>query len=542
MKRIILILSLVLVAVFVIGSLLKMGKGKEPKPVAKTATVEKGDILVAVVDSGTLDAAKVVELKSRASGRLKRLYRDEGDVVRIGELLAEIDPQETQLKVDQDSAQLRGAQSSVGRSSIEIAQRRIAARANFEQSKARLAQLELELKAQPTLTSSAVTQASSALAAARQERDRLRTSIHPNARTAASTALREAEANFANAQKEYERQLDLLEKGYVAARTVENAKLSLDLARARLDSARANFDRTDGQLALEMSKSDEDVRRAEAEYKRAMANRIQDGIKREEYLSAIQDVEKARAALQDVDVLIKSREQALATVSQLQSVVGDSQRQLRETKIFSPISGIVTKKFVQEGELVAALSGFSSGTSILRIEDRSAMLVKLNLNEIDVAKLTKGMEAKITVDAFPEASFTGIVSKIAPASNNLTAAAIGQSSQADAVVKYLVEIRLSTPDPRLRSGMSAKCSLNVINKKGVLRLPVEFIGKDAEGQFVMLAPEAQGAKSVRKKVTVGATSGSMIEIVSGLVSGQVVAKPEYKGPDRKGFMEGGMRD
>ncbi|MFN8221404.1 MAG: efflux RND transporter periplasmic adaptor subunit [Fimbriimonadales bacterium] len=503
----------------------------------KGATVEKGEIVVKVVDSGTLDAVKVVELRSRASGRLSKLLKDEGDYVKQGELIAIIDPQETELRVQQDSAQLRGAQSSVSRQGVEIAQRAVTAKASLAQAQARLSQLELELKAQPTLTSSAISQAEAAYSSALKQREQLRGSTLPNARTAAEASQREAQANFDDAQRALDRLVGLVEKGYVAERAMESARLNLDLARVRLESANANLSRVDSQQKLELSKADDAVRTAEADLKRARANGIQDQVKKREYESAVADLEKARAAMRDVDAMRFSKAQSEATVAQLGSVLSDSQRQLRETKIFSPITGVITKKFIQEGELVAALSGFSSGTAIVRIEDRTALMVKLSINEIDVAKLQLGMKAQVDVDAFPDMPLTGIVRKIAPASLNLASQSAGQSVASDNVVKYQVEIWLDKPDPKLRSGMSAKCSLETLRRENVLKLPVEYVGKDEKSSYIMLAPTGKDGKPQRKDVKVGASTGALVEIVSGASAGDKVVKPDYKGPERQGMMQ-----
>src|SRR5205823_5832479 len=89
-----------------------------------TVKVSRQDLSVKVVETGTVDAVKSVEVKSRVSGRLKRLLVDEGDHVKAGQLIAVIDPKETELAVRQQEAQLRGAVSQVKRTGIEAAQRR----------------------------------------------------------------------------------------------------------------------------------------------------------------------------------------------------------------------------------------------------------------------------------------------------------------------------------------------------------------------------------------------------------------------------------
>lgn len=507
------------------------GDDKAPK----VATVSRGDIALSVLETGTVDANKVVEVKGRVTGRLAKLLVDEGDHVTAGQLIAVIDPKETQLVVDQNAAQLRGAESTVARSQIEIAQRRVTAKASYEQAKAKVAQLQLEMRAQPTVTRSNIIAAQTNLATAVAERDRLANSANPTQRRASESALAEAKANYDNAELQYKRQSELLNKGYVSGRTVDSMKLDMDLAKVRLETAQQNLDRLDSQLQAELAKANEAVEQAQSSLRMAKANAYAPESKRQDYLTAVAEMEKARAALQDPDALEKQRETGQATVSQLQSVLNDSRRQLSETEIRAPISGVVTKKLIQVGELATGLSTFSSGSTIVKIEDRSGMRVKLDMNEIDMAKLQLGMTANVDVDAIPEKSYHGVIAKIAPSSKDSG----NSSSSSDSVVKYEVEIQLTDADAKLRTGMSAKCSVQVLSHKNVLTLPIEYVTREGKKAYVDLPSATKGGKPEHREVTVGAETGATIEIVSGLKEGDKVQKPNYNGPPRKGFMQAG---
>lgn len=521
-------------------------KGAAPKPKedtsAKFATVSRGPLQVKVVETGTIDAAKTVEVKGRVSGRLARLLVKEGDMVQKGQLIAVVDPQETELTVEQNRARLRGAQTGVDRAAIEIAQRRISAKAAYDQAVARKEQLRVELSAQPTLTRVAITQAKADLEGLFRERDRLLKNGQPNSRTAGQSSVDEAQSNYDNVKLEYDRTVELAAKGYVAGRDVDNAKLQLELASTRLRSAKDQYARLESSLTAELAKVNEQIRNAQAALVRANANSVQDRVKVEEYNSALAAVSQAGAALRDVEVLGKQREESRATVDQIRSVLSDSERQLRETEIRAPMSGIVTKKLIEEGELVTGLSTFSSGTSIVRIEDRSSMRVMLDVNEIDVARMTLGMKAEVEVDALPSEKLQGAVMKIAPSSKASGTATAAASSGTDAVVKYEVEILVTSAPGALRSGMSAKCSFFVVDRKDVLQLPAEFVGQEGDKHFVDLAlPETAKpeAKPERKTVTIGSASGSVTEITSGVNVGDKVQRPEFKGPARKGAMDFG---
>ncbi len=510
------------------------------KKVVQTATVTKGNVKVVVIENGTIDSVQSVEVKSRVTGRLAKLLVDEGDRVEKGQLIAIIDPQETEFRVRQDAAQLRGALSAASRTALEIEQRRESSRANLAQAISRVKSLELEVKSQPILTKAAIDEAQTTLDVAMEEKTRLVRSVHPTEKSQAESQVREAEANVQNAQTELNRQEELLKNGYVAIRSVETARLNVELAKSRVENAQVNLSRTPARHAVELRKADEQIASARATLSRAKANAVQNPMKEQDLLSARAEVEKARTALRDAEVLMKTREQNLASVDQLQSILDDSKRNLGETEIRAPIAGIVVKKGIQVGELATGLSSFGSGSTIVKIEDRGSMRVKLNMNEIDVAKLTLGMKATVDVDALPADQYTGKVNKIAPAS---TVSAAGAAT--DAVVRYEVEIFIDNPNERLRSGMSAKCSLAVIDRQGVLTLPVDYVKKEGRKAFAFFPPDNPKdpkAKAKQVSITIGAQSGSVLEITSGLKEGDKVVKPDYDGPDRKSFINFGGGD
>ncbi len=500
--------------------------------------VEKGDIEVDVIETGSLEAVKTVEVKSRVGGRISQLFVDEGDTVKKGDLIAIIDPQETELQVQQNKAQLKGAQSNVRRQAIEIDQRRITLKNGIEKAKLRISQLESELKAQPILTNSSIKQAETAVTSAQKSHELLTKVTQPNAKIASKNSLEDAQNNLEKAKLDELRQKELFDLGYTAKRNWEQAELQRQLASTRVTQAQDSLNRIESEQKLERDRSQEQINQAIAQLNSAKANKYQDSSKAQQLASAKADLRDAQAQLKDIDVLRESRNGSMASVEQLQSVLGDSMRQLGETEIRAPFDGLISKRDVQVGELVSALSTFSTGTPIVTLEDRGGMLVKLNINEIDVARLSKDMPADITVDAFPNETFTGYVTKVAPSFAAATPGGIG-----DAVVKYEVEVRLDGTSNKLKGGMSAKCTMKAVNKKDVLRLPLDFVGQDEQGRYVMKVIDGLDEKGQKKTervtVVVGPATGKFIEVLDGIEAGIEVKKPEYKEPDRKGMMSMG---
>src|SRR5271156_1330626 len=123
-KRII-IWSSIAAAVVVLGAagaLIAYSGGTKIDP-SKLAKVEKGDLAKSVVATGKIEPITKVEVKSKASGIVKKLYVDYGDKVKKGQVLAELDREEIQARVDQARAQLEGSSASLNgtRSDLERA-------------------------------------------------------------------------------------------------------------------------------------------------------------------------------------------------------------------------------------------------------------------------------------------------------------------------------------------------------------------------------------------------------------------------------------
>ncbi|GIV03038.1 MAG: hypothetical protein KatS3mg015_1868 [Fimbriimonadales bacterium] len=175
----------------------------------------------------------------------------------------------------------------------------------------------------------------------------------------------------------------------------------------------------------------------------------------------------------------------------------------------------------------------------MQIAQLGALQVTLNINEIDVARLEVGMPATVEIDALPDETFAGSVTRIAPASD--TSAATGQAGGGDAVVRYKVEVQLDKSDPRIRPGMSAKCTIRVDERKNVVRVPIEYVGEDDEGYFVMVRKD--GAKKAEKtRLKIGLRSSTWYEVLEGVSEGARLEKPPYTGPSRRGFMQAGPEE
>jgi HlyD family secretion protein len=493
--------------------------------------VERGDVVLTVVETGTVEPRETVEVKSRVSGRIIRLYVEEGDRVKKGDLLAEIDPEELRLQAQRAEAQLRAAEAIVARieENLRLTEGQVANA--LRQAQARYRRAKTEWETQPRLSEAMTEQARRRYETALRNRDLLVKVTHPQERVRLETERERAKAAYESDRYEYDRLKTLYEKGFVAKKEVERAESQLRSSEAQYRRVEDEWERLSARQEAERRNAEEEVALAKAALDEAVARAEVDKTKYEALQEAMAGLAQAEADTARVSMERKNLEQARAEAEQVRSQVADARRLLAETAVRAPREGIVIRKLVREGELVTALSSFTGGTPIVEIADLSVLQVKLEINEIDVAKLAVGTLADVEVDAFPEKKFRGRVTKISPASLRVPAAQ-------DVVVKYSVEVTLEDSAREVKPGMSARCSMRVAERRKVLRVPLEYIGRDERGEYVMVKLGGGRQESPEKRyVKTGLKSPTYAEIVEGVEEGTRLEKPEFTGPRRVGAFE-----
>jgi HlyD family secretion protein len=515
-----------------------------PSANERTFTVERGDITVEVSESGAVEPVRVVEIKSRVPGRIETLLVDEGAIVEQGQLLARIDPREIKQQVEQGSAQVESARASAQRARIALEMEAQQARLQLQQAQIRYEQALREAETQPTLTQAALKNAENALKSAQENLRLLREVKHPQERVELANALRDAETRLQEARRNYERLQALLEKGYVSRQQVDAAQTQLVAAESQLRNLQQRQQQLAQQHAIELENARLQVESAQSDLERARASAVQDELKRKALEAARADLENARLRLRDIEMRQLELQQARASEKQAVSQFQNLMIQLSETDVRAPIRGVVTRRYREVGELVmSGTTGFGEGTPILQVADLSQMRVRLNLNELDVAKVRVGMPVEITVDALPERKFRGVVRKIAPAAQSNPQ----QQTASLGVVKFAVEVYLNQTDDALRPGMTARCRILTAQKTNALRLPLEALGKEGDRDYVLrIIPnqtEPNGKPKTEKVfVKVGLRSASHAEILDGVREGDKVLKPPFSGPQRRQFEFGDGRE
>lgn len=411
----------------------------------KFAKVDRGDIVVPITASGLIVPEQEIEVKSEASGEVTKIHVEEGDFVRAGDLLVELDPDDEQRNVDRADAALKRARAALQQSEIAVKKAGI----STISAKARVKELEANLRI------------------AKADVDRI-------------------QAN--------PRQFSVVETVTVDAR--------YDLAEAQLESGRANVD-----------------------------------LAEEQELEAAETVKIQEAAVEDAT---KSLE--------------DARERLAETKIRSSHDALVTDVRVEPGMLVqSGTQSLTGGTAIAMLANVSSLKVVARVNEADYgrvrdispetalprmtaddlsheAELVADEEAAmlqsqvgavtLTVDAFPDEKYQGMIRRVEPQ---------GKLNPGAAVIQFDVHVLIT--DERWRElplGTQAQVEFKVESVEDALRVPAEAV-KMFEGQrgIYLRTEPVQGSNETYGKRFVpcrfGITDSEYTQLVEAIGSDELPA-------------------
>ena len=479
-----------------------------------------------ITATGQIEPLATVEVKSNVGGELKDISVDEGDRVTAGQVIAHIDAADASNTLEQSQADLDSANAKVAQAkeSLTMQQKQyssqlISAEEAVTAAKNRLTQAEAQAKLQPKLTDNNIASAQSALDAAETSYQQLKDVTIPKQILAARTALDQANANFKYAESDLQRQSELLAKGYVAKSVQEASDQRYKVAKAQLEGAQKTFDSvntdTDHDLTAAKSKKEQ----AAAALSSAEANRVQDTLKQQDVEAARITLRQAQASLDNVRATIAQEAikrsditTANAGVKRSESSLSNARTQLGYTTITAPSSGIVMKKYVEKGTVVAGGKSNSaaagSGVTLLDIADMSKIYVTVNIDETDIAQVTVGQAVEISVDAYADDLFNGHVTKIAP------------STITDQNITTIpVTVEIATTDERLKPGMNATCDFITGRTGEVVLVPNAALSVSKTTGTVLVLVKG---KPVVRQVRTGLEDNSNTQIISGLQVGEVL--------------------
>ncbi|MCW2276856.1 efflux RND transporter periplasmic adaptor subunit [Heliophilum fasciatum] len=267
----------------------------------------------------------------------------------------------------------------------------------------------------------------------------------------------------------------------------------LDGARASLASAQANLDRAKSQVAKTQVQLD-DARR-NLERQKELFN---GGIVTQAALDTAQT--NYDSIKQDYDMNVASVAAAQASVEQSRATIAQTQVDLDNTRITSPIAGTVTSKNADVGEVV------SSSTAPFVVMNLSRVEVMVNISEDDINQVRTGMPAEVTVTAAAPEPFQGQVSRMSPAADSKTK-------------MYPVWVTIDNPQGLLKPGMFAEVHLLTQVRENAVMVPSEAIAERAGKKVIYVL---DGDKAAERNVTTGQVGEKQTEITAGVQAGETI--------------------
>jgi membrane fusion protein, multidrug efflux system len=173
----------------------------------------------------------------------------------------------------------------------------------------------------------------------------------------------------------------------------------------------------------------------------------------------------------------------------------NARTRLGYARVTAPFAGFITKRYLDPGALVT-----TNNSSLFTLMDLDHMKVAINILEKDIPLIQEGKPAVITVDAYPDKTFPGTISRFSNAVDP------GTRTMA-------VEIDVPNPGHALKPGMFANVSLLIETRENALTVPGASILRDDKGTFVFTVV-ADTARKVR--IVPGIEQNGSVEIVNGL--------------------------
>ena len=239
----------------------------------------------------------------------------------------------------------------------------------------------------------------------------------------------------------------------------------------------------------------------------------------------------------DYETATYNYEKSKAAYEQSQASMVKVNRNLEYATITSPIDGVVINRAVEEGQTVAA--GFETPTLFTIAADLTKMQVIADVDEADIGNVEDGQRVSFTVDAYPNDVFEGTVKQIRLGDSSSSSSS--SSTSTSTVVTYEVVITADNPDLKLNPRLTANVTIYTLERDNVLTVPTKSLRFVPEEELLMgtgltaenSAQEApagkrliwvkQGQQLLPKVITVGSTSGNMIEVTDGLTEGEEIA-------------------
>ncbi len=279
--------------------------------------------------------------------------------------------------------------------------------------------------------------------------------------------------------------------------------------RVKTNTKLAELDKTDLMVDLESARAGLKTSQADAKSAQTSVYTTQSNYKRVQNLYqydnvSLNEFEQARG---DHETAVAQLQAAKSRINTETAKLKAAQNQLQYTRLIAPFDGIINQIAVEENEEVA------SGTAIITLSGLGNLAVKVNVSDLYITRIKKGMTCDITFPALPGANFKGTVTEIPYATSDAPT--------------YPVSIGIQDRDDRLRPGMAAQVLFffGTTAKGTGLHVPADSVGEEQGENFVfVIKPGKDNQGTVQKRpVSLGGLTEKGFLVQKGLAPGEIVA-------------------
>jgi HlyD family secretion protein len=189
-------------------------------------------------------------------------------------------------------------------------------------------------------------------------------------------------------------------------------------------------------------------------------------------LTTKESLENAENAVRMRESDVTSQERQIETqrmrMQQEEASVENAKLNLSKVRIEAPITGIITRRNIEEGETVVIGTMNNAGTVLLTVADMSVIEAEVEVDETDIPNVLLGQKAKVTIDAMPGKSFSGKVTEIG--NSPIQAAGSTATSQA---TNFKVKVTIDGEIPEVRPGFTCTAEITTATRQQVVSVPIQ---------------------------------------------------------------------
>ena len=272
-----------------------------------------------------------------------------------------------------------------------------------------------------------------------------------------------------------------------------------------------------GEASVAAAQSSLQQSRASVQQTRALLELARQNLKRtqelwKEQLTTREALERAENDVQVREAELKTREQEIQTNEQRIKVeeagLATTKYNLNQVIITAPMDGLVTRRSIEEGETAVLGTMNNAGSVLLTIADMSILEAEVEVDETEIPSVSRGQEAKVTIDAVPDRTFKGRVTEVGNSPIQTTSQNTGGQRQA---TTFKVVITLVEEVPDVRPGFTCTAEITTATRKGVVAVPIQALTVremlyDPSGTLVREVPQRRRRGSDVVSQTVSASN------------------------------------